>query len=150
MRRDRAGLYEAVEVLQRLAEIFEHRRQQLAAEVGLTDSQWRVLEEIESEVFMPSLFARSREISPAAISRTLRQLLDRKLVAVSISERDARERAYRLTPKGRRLLERLRENRERAIDAVWAGFPGEDVRRFAHFGRDLADRLEAYAERASR
>jgi DNA-binding MarR family transcriptional regulator len=140
-----AALYSAVEGLQRLAEVFDLRRQQLAREAGLTDAQWRVLEEIGRQDFMPSLFARRRECSAAAISRTLRQLQDLGLVAVSISESDARQRDYRLTGSGRRSLARLRQSRERALDAVWSDLPASEVERFGRFSAQLADRLEAYA-----
>ncbi|MGH0034921.1 MAG: MarR family winged helix-turn-helix transcriptional regulator [Myxococcota bacterium] len=135
----------AIQSLQRLTELFERRRAQLAREVGLTDPQWRVLEEIARDEFMPSLFARARDAHPTAVSRTLRQLQDRDLVSASISSADARQREYEVTARGRRLLERLRTSRERAIDAVWAGLPARDLDRFAAFSQRLADRLDAYA-----
>jgi len=50
----------AVAALQRLADVFAERREQLAHSAGLSEAQWRVLEEIASEDFMPSLFARAR------------------------------------------------------------------------------------------
>lgn len=139
------GLYSAIEGLQRLAEVFDLRRQQLAREAGLTDAQWRVLEEIGREDFMPSLFARRRECTAAAISRTLRQLQDLNLIAVSISAADARQRDYRLTAAGRRTLEKLRQSRERALDAVWSDLPAAEIERFGRFSAELASRLEAYA-----
>ena len=144
-RDSRQALFGAIEALQRLAELMDRRRRQLAAVVGLTDPQWRALEQIGRDDFLPSLFARSRECSAAAVSRTLRQLLERDLVAVSISKRDARRREYALTSKGRRLLEELHERRERALDAVWADFSRDDLERFVGFGAELADRLERYA-----
>jgi len=143
--RDRGPLYAAIEGLGRLTELMERRRQQLAREVGLSPQQWRVLEEIGREDFMPSLFARTQESSPAAVSRTLRQLLERGLVEVSIASQDARRREYSLTASGRDLLGRLRAARERALEAVWSGFDPADLDRFAAFGSALADRLEAYA-----
>jgi DNA-binding MarR family transcriptional regulator len=148
-RRSRATLYRAIQALQRLAALFERRRQQLAREAGLSDAQWRLLEEIGREDcdFMPSLFARSREMHAAAVSRTLRQLQEGKLVTVSISSRDARQRNYQLTTRGRRLLERLQASRGRAIDEVWAGLPGDRLADFARFSEQLADRLEEYARR---
>jgi DNA-binding MarR family transcriptional regulator len=140
------AIFSAVQGLQRLTELFERRRRQLAREVGLTDPQWRALEEIASEDFMPSMFARSRETSAAAVSRTLRQLLDRELVAVSISGQDARQRQYRATTRGRRLLAKLRARREEALDRVWRDFSSRELQAFAGFAEVLADRLEAYAE----
>lgn len=134
----------AIASLQRLAELFAERRRQLAREAELTETQWRVLEEAEGEDFMPSMFARRRACTPAAVSRTLRQLLDRDLVRASIDASDGRQRVYRLTANGRRTLARLRENRARAIETVWEGLSPEELRAFTRFASDLADRLEAY------
>lgn len=143
--RDREALYAAVEGLGRLTEVMERRRQQLAREVGLSPQQWRVLEGIAREDFMPSLFARDQECAPAAVSRTLRQLLERGLVDVSIAAGDARRREYGLTEAGREVLARLRGARELALEAVWSDLDRAELARFAAFGSALADRLEAYA-----
>ncbi len=144
-RRDRA-LGRAIAGLQRLADDFAERRAQLAAEVGLTPAQWRVLEEISSEDFMPSLFARRRAQSPAAVSKTLRQLADAGWVDVAIGEQDARRRRYTLTTDGRRVLTRLRRARERAISEIWGELPIRDLERFADFSEVLGQKLEAYAD----
>ncbi len=93
---------------------------------------------------MPSLFARRRARTPASVSKMLRQLLDERLVSVSVSAKDARQRSYALTERGRRALRRLRANRKRAIDRIWRGLSARDVARFADFSEKLADRLEAY------
>lgn len=139
------SLYAAIEGLGRLTEMMERRRQQLAREVGLSPQQWRVLEEIAREDFMPSLFARDQECAPAAVSRTLRQLLERGLVSVSIAPDDARRREYALTDSGREVLARLRAAREVALEAVWSDLDDAELDRFARFGSELADRLEAFA-----
>ncbi len=144
-RRDRA-LGRAIAGLQRLADDFAERRAPLAAEVGLTPAQWRVLEEISSEDFMPSLFARRRAQSPAAVSKTLRQLADAGWVDVAIGEQDARRRRYTLTTGGRRVLTRLRRARERAIAEIWGELPIRDLERFADFSEVLGQKLEAYAD----
>lgn len=148
-RADRPGeggpLFDAIEGLQRLSEIFRRRRRQLAREAGLTDVQWQVLEEVGREDFMPSLFARSRDCTPAAVSRTLRQLQDAGLVRAAISEADGRQREYTLTPAGEGALARVGAGRERAIEAVWRSLPEPELARFAAFSAELADRLEAYA-----
>jgi len=143
---DRQALYAAIEILGRLTEGMERRRQQLARAVGLTPQQWRVLEEIGREDFMPSLFARAQECSPAAVSRTLRQLQERGLVRSAISAEDARRREYALTRAGERALAALRGAREQALEAVWGGLDAADLSHFAAFGRRLAERLEAYAD----
>ncbi len=142
----REVVYSAIEALQRLADSMERRRQQLAQRVGLSLRQWQVLEEISQPGFMPSLFARRRDSSPAGVSRVLRQLLDRGLVVASISGADARRREYSLTPAGAKRIAELRSARESAMEAVWDGLALGDVEHFVRFGGHLADRLEAYAE----
>jgi DNA-binding MarR family transcriptional regulator len=142
---ERPEIHQAIAALQRLCELFALRRQQLASDAGLTESQWRLLEEIADEAFMPSMFARRRDCTPAAISRGLRTLLERGWVTAEIGRTDARHRRYRLTAEGRRVLDRLRRGRERAIAAVWQGFDARAVHGFVAFAGELADHLEAYA-----
>ncbi len=139
-------IHAAIACLQRLTDRFTERRQQLARSVGLSDQQWAALEEISSEHFMPSLFARQRESSAAAVSKILRQLLHKDLVSVRLGARDGRQRRYQLTGKGKRCIEGLRQEREAAIRAVWSGFDRAGLDGFIRFGTRLAQRLESYAE----
>lgn len=140
----KATALEAIQVLQRLSDLFCERREQLARDAGLTVQQWRVLEEISDEHFMPSMFARQRESSPAAVSKIIRQLLDKQVIAVSVSDKDGRQRHYRLTPTGTALMQQLRENRHRAVDAVWGDLDEDALRQFTAFSRNLVGRLEQY------
>lgn len=140
----KATALEAIQVLQRLSDLFCERREQLARDAGLTVQQWRVLEEINDEHFMPSMFARQRESSPAAVSKIIRQLLDKQVIAVSVSDKDGRQRHYRLTPTGTALMHQLRENRHRAVDAVWGDLDQDALRQFTAFSRKLVGRLEQY------
>jgi DNA-binding MarR family transcriptional regulator len=135
----------AIAALQRLADLLGERRAQLADEAGLTEQQWRVLEEIAAPGFLPSLFARQSETTPAAVSKVLRQLLGKGLASVSISERDARQRDYALTAKGRKALARIQTARAEAVAVVWSALDPRDVKRFAEISEDLSDRLERYA-----
>jgi DNA-binding MarR family transcriptional regulator len=144
----RPEIHDAIRALQRLAELFELRRRQLAAEAGIGETQWRLLEEVAEEDFMPSLFARRRECSPAAISRGLRELRDAGLVEASIGERDGRQRLYRPTATGHAALRRMRRQRERAARAVWSRFPAKDLRAFVRFADQLTESLSAYADAA--
>jgi DNA-binding MarR family transcriptional regulator len=139
-------VHSAVECLGRLTEVFRQRRQQLAASVGLTEQQWSVLDEIEQADFMPSMFARQRESSPAAVSKILRQLQDKELVVVSLSSSDGRQRNYELSAEGKRALERLRERRQHAIAEVWLAFDADSIGAFTRFGNELIERLERYSE----
>ena len=137
---------EAILALQELAEVFQRRREVLAREAGLTVEQWRVLEEIEGDGFMPSLFARERQRSRAAVSKIIRQLLDKGIVKASVSQRDGRQRTYRLTAKGRAAMERLRRGRQRAIDEVWSRFDARQLEFFTRFSRELWQGLDALTE----
>jgi DNA-binding MarR family transcriptional regulator len=139
-------VHRAVECLGRLTEVFRQRRQELAASVGLTEQQWSVLDEIEQADFMPSMFARQRESSPAAVSKILRQLQDKELVVVSLSSSDGRQRNYELSARGKSTLEQLRERRQHAISEVWLEFDAEAIGAFARFGNELIERLERYSK----
>ncbi len=141
-------VHEAIGRLQRLAELFQQRRAQLAQGAGLTEAQWEVLERIASEQFMPSLFARHRESSAPAVSRIIRQLLEKKLITVSVSDTDGRQRRYQLTPRGQKTLDALRGMRRRAIDAVWMHLDPRALAVFTQFSGELITRLEAYARDA--
>lgn len=136
---------EAIHCLQRLSEVFQRRREQLAASVGITEREWRVLDEISNEDFIPSMFARRRESTPAAVSKILRQLIDKGLVSVAVSKVDGRQREYQLTTKGKRLMVRLRKQRERAIEDIWLELDPAAMKSFTRFGLQLAQKLEDYA-----
>jgi DNA-binding MarR family transcriptional regulator len=140
-----SSLREAVSALQRLADAFAQRRAQLARSAGLSEAQWRVLEQIAAEDFMPSLFARRRAQSPAAVSKLIRQLLDAGLIGVEIAQGDARQRRYSLTAAGRAAMETVRKDRERALERIWSDFEPAPLARFAEFAVELADRMEAHA-----
>jgi DNA-binding MarR family transcriptional regulator len=145
--RPRAAALEAIASLQRLSDLFRERRLALARNARLSEAQWRLLEEISGDHFMPSMFARRQDCSPAAVSRTLRGLLDRDLVSAKIATDDARQRIYRLTPGGRRLLAQLNRDRARAIEAIWAPFSSAELERFTRFAGALSDSLEGYRHR---
>ena len=140
----------AIGSLGRLADLFQRRRAQLARGVGLTLQQWRVLEEVSTQHFLPSLFARERRCTAAAVSKTLRQLLGKRLIRAAISSNDGRQRRYELTAEGCRVVEQLRDDRRRAIRAIWSDLPGGELTRFARFAQELADRLERFADQPTR
>ena len=146
-KKTRPATLAAIQSLQRLTDLFRERRLQLAGAIGLSEAQWRLLEEIAGEAFMPSMFAKRQDCSPAAISRTLRQLQDRELVAARISQTDARQRVYSLTAAGRRMLERLHRERAQAIEAIWEPYNASELERFTRFATRLGDDLEAYRRR---
>ena len=137
-------VHQAIACLGRLADAFRRRREELALSVGLSDGQWGVLEEISREHFMPSMFARTRDSSAAAVSKTLRQLLDKGLVSVTLSKSDGRQRAYVLTAKGERIMQTLREERALAIEKIWLTLDADQIKSFVAFGTQLSQCLEEY------
>lgn len=139
--------HQAVGILGRLATVFGERRKQLAESVGLTDQQWQALEEVQSEHFMPSLFAQKRETSAAAVSKILKQLSAKGLVVVSLSEMDGRQRSYQVTTAGWQVLEALRAERERVIAELWMAQSPTDLENFVAFGEKISAALETLAER---
>ncbi len=141
-------IHRAIGQLQRLTELFRKRRSALAESVGVTEQQWEVLEEVATEHFMPSMFARRRESSAAAVSKTLRQLLEKELVAVSLSDADARKRTYTLTVKGRRVMSRLRRSRAQAIEEVWSQLDGAQLDQFSDFAAALGNGLERMLQKS--
>lgn len=136
----------AVEVISRLAGLFSVRRRQLAERAGLTVQQWQALESVQSEHFMPSLFAAERDSSPAAVSKILRQLSDKGLIEAELSRVDGRQRHYSVTPGGRACLENLRAERRRAIEGVWMQLRPEELQQFEAVGSKLAGLLERFAK----
>ncbi|MBN2574511.1 MAG: winged helix DNA-binding protein [Deltaproteobacteria bacterium] len=142
-----ASAHAGIACLRRLSDAFRRRREELALSVGLSDGQWALLEEIATDHFMPSMFAKTRDSSAAAVSKTLRQLLGKGLVSVSLSKADGRQRAYQLSAKGKRALEALRQEREQAIERIWLGLDPSEVKNFVGFGNRLCDRLEQYGRK---
>jgi DNA-binding MarR family transcriptional regulator len=140
-------VHRAIETLGRLAELFRQRREQLAAGAGLTDQQWQVLEEISTDHFMPTMFAQKRDSSAAAVSKIIRQLVDKGFVTVRVASGDARHRDYALTARGRRVIETLRESRADAIEHVWLPFTPAELDGFIEFGDVLSARLTSLVER---
>jgi DNA-binding MarR family transcriptional regulator len=137
--------HQAIERLTRLSELFQQRREQLAASAGLSVGQWALLEEISTEQFMPSMFARSEATSRAAVSKVIRQLLDRGLIQVAISALDGRQRDYALTPDGKATLCQLRAEREKAIEAIWLPLDPDAVAHFSNFAGELIARIQRHA-----
>jgi DNA-binding MarR family transcriptional regulator len=140
-------VHQAIECLGRLSDAFQRRRADLAESVGLSEREWSLLEEVSTEHFMPSMFARERESTPAAVSKIIRQLIDKGLVNVTLSKGDGRHRDYVLTSKGKKVMAALRARREEAIQRVWLALSRDDVERFIRFGNELIARLEGYSDR---
>ena len=137
-------VYQAIRQLQMLSTIFIKKRRELAGRVGLTEAQWRVLDEIGHNDFMPSLFASERENTKAAISKTLRQLTDAGLITVEISREDARQRKYTLTAEARQKLDELTRLRTEAVEKVWMPIDQKLLEPTIAFNEALIENLKRY------
>ena len=135
----------AIQQLSRLAQLFQKRRAQLAKRANVTEQQWRTLEEISASNFMPSMFARDEDSTPGAVSKLLRQLLDKGLIKVSIATHDARHRNYELTVAGRRVIKSVEDQRNEAIRKVWSRLNPEQLRQFTEFNQELIANLERHS-----
>lgn len=140
-------VHEAISLVQRLSDLFHKRRAELASRVGLTEKQWLVLERISDEHFMPSMFAREQDSSLAAVSKIVRQLVDKQVVSVSLCEADARQREYELTEKGRAMMSKLRILRESAIDQIWMAQDQTALSRFCEFAHELITSIEMFSDK---
>ena len=98
---------------------------------------------------MPSMFARKRDSSPAAVNKTLRQLIDKGLVEVKLNKSDGRQRDYQLTRRGKRTMSELREARAQAIEQIWQKLDRDEVRSFTSFGNKLTRALVEHANNIS-
>src|SRR3984893_8573497 len=141
----RDPIFQAIEAMTALAELFERRREPSPRDAGITIEQWRVLEEISTQHFIPSMFAKSRDSSAAAVSKILRQLLDSGLVSAAIGRADRRNRHYKLTARGNRDLSELGSEREKAIEVIWTGFSCDELAALSKFAATLSDRIERYS-----
>ena len=147
IRLKRETVHEAIGLVQRLSEVFHKRRAALAGEVGLTEKQWLVLERISDEHFMPSMFAKEQASSPAAVSKIVRQLIDKGVVSVSLSDADARQREYQLTTEGKEMMTRLRALREAAIDKIWMTREQTALEDFCDFMAQLIASIETFSRK---
>src|SRR5690606_1587810 len=85
----------------------------------------------------------------SAVSKTLRQLIDKGLVEVKLSKSDGRQRDYQLTRRGRRTMDELRDARALAIEQSWQKLDRDEIRRFTAFGNLLAQALTEHANTIS-
>ncbi len=139
--------YEAIELMRLLTAVFLKRRGQLAAKVGLTEQEWILLERMQTEHFMPSMFAKERDSSPAAVSKILRRLMEKKIIEAQLSNKDSRKREYCLTAEGKKVMSSLREMRERAIKNIWMTFDEKTLSTFCDFGSRLIESIELYSQK---
>jgi len=107
---------------------------------NLTDPQWRVLRILSQarELDVSSLARQSYLMGPS-LSRILRDLASRGLIARRVSSEDARRFFHTLTMRGRRLLEEVSPAFNPVYREIESRFGTERI-------RDLNERLSALLE----
>lgn len=107
----------------------------------LTDPQWRVLRilDVSDECDVSSLARRSFLMQPS-LSRILRDLTARGLIARRTSSKDGRRYFQRLTPKGRRLIKDVAPDFDPAFNKIEKCF---GVKRIQRLNEELQQLLEA-------
>lgn len=114
---------------------------------NLTDPQWRVLRilDVSDECDVSSLARRSFLMQPS-LSRILRDLAARGLIARRTSSKDGRRYFQRLTPKGKRLLVDVAPDFDPAFNEIEKCF---GVTRIQRLNEELARLLQALQRSAA-
>lgn len=108
---------------------------------SLTDPQWRVLRILnESDEYDVSNLARRSYLMQPSLSRILRDLTARGLIARRTSSRDARRYIQKLTPKGKRLLGEVAPAFDPAFGEIERRF---GCKRIERLNKELAELLAA-------
>lgn len=101
-------------------------------ETGLGDSDFRVLEVLLHKGAMPvNAIGPKVFLTPGSISVAVDRLHRQGLVTRTESEQDRRVRVVELTPKGRKLIERIFAEHARQMDALGEVLPAKERRRVA-------------------
>jgi len=131
----------------RLAEVFA-RLAKIAVETpyGLRNTELRILNTLDGEVSVSiNEIARRTHVDKGWISRSVRDLEARRLVARRSDELDSRKSHAMLTDEGRRLLEKIRPL---VLEGEQRVFSGIDERRFKREMDELLANVEEILARA--
>lgn len=108
---------------------------------GLGDSDFRVLEALLHKGAMPvNVIGPKVFLSPGAISTAVDRLHKQGLVTRTEDAADRRVRRVDLTPKGRKLIQRVFAEHQAQMDALAADLPAKDRRRVAEVLKTLGKR----------
>jgi DNA-binding MarR family transcriptional regulator len=110
-----------VEVV-RLAEFFTQSGEALARSEGQSLARWLVLESLEDEPRPVAEVARRLRLARQSVQRVADLLVSEGLVAYEANPRHRRAKLARLTPSGRKVLERIQQAQHE-----WADRHGTDV-----------------------
>lgn len=130
--------------LLRVREAVMDRFRPMLREFGVTEQQWRVLRALSdvAETDVSALAARCRILAPS-LSRILRDLSARDLVARRADRQDLRIGLISITPAGRRLIAEVGPHSEERYAKIAALVGAEDLNRLYALLDKLEDRLQA-------
>ena len=126
--------------LLRAREVVMDRFRPMLREFGVTEQQWRVMRALKgvTEIDVSALAERSCILAPS-LSRILRDLTDRGLVARRTTKEDRRVGLISITAAGRRLIADVGPHSEARYARIADLLGAEDL----NLLYDLLDRLEA-------
>lgn len=125
-----ADAYRALPVkLQQAREAFMGRFRPIFQDADLTDQQWRVLRvlEAEDEIDGVALAKRAMLLTPS-LSRILKDLSARNLIARQVSSEDGRRTLHSLTPAGRRLIDQIAPKLNPVFDQLKDRLSAQQIR----------------------
>lgn len=113
---------------------------------GFTDQQWRVLRVLaDAGPLDASAIARQALLHPPSVTRILRDLIERGLLARDTSPTDRRRSMIRITEQGAALVGQTAEQTARLLDAYGAAFGPERLAGFVAEAQALTAALAPFA-----
>lgn len=111
---------------------------------GLTDSQWRVLRVLSTTDEMDAGETAHRAfLLPSSLSRILRELNDRGLIASWVAPNDARRSMHALSKTGRKLVDDIEPHLALVHQEIERRFGAERVKALAELLDAFSEELEA-------
>lgn len=119
----------------------------VGADVSLV--QFRVLVLLEGRGAQPmGELAAHLDVNPSTVTRVCDVLVDKQLIRRRVSSGNRRSVCAELTAKGRRLMERVLEERRRLVDEALAGLSTSSKRRLTAALADLSSALAELSDEA--
>jgi len=137
------GAERLLSALRRAARAAAEQERLEPAPAGVTPATRAVLDPLVSALALPAgELARLAELTPSALSHTLRRLERERLIERERQRGDARVVLVRLTREGRRALQPARVAQARLLDTLDDALPAAELYRLAESLEQLAYALE--------
>jgi homoprotocatechuate degradation regulator HpaR len=113
---------------------------------GVTEQQWRVLRVLsDSGMLDAGAIANSALLYPPSVTRIVKDLLQRGLVAKQVNPDDARRVSISITAEGETLVKETAIHTKRLLDQYEAAFGSQRLEAFKKEAQELADALRQFA-----